>query len=134
MWQVHGTIRHRSAEYPLWIAIKVISVQLPPNQVRDRIGLRYEGNVTRFYLDRFRAYPLGHEAFEIGVDGPIFSGHGIPAWLRPPCRVRGFAGEQGLMERPLDRVQRPWPSLPASRPRNHAGRPPRQGVLHRHRR
>jgi hypothetical protein len=62
--------------------------------------------VTCFYLDRFRAHALGHEAFEIGVDGSIFGGHGIPAWLRPPCRVRGFAGEQGLMERPLNRVER----------------------------
>src|SRR5262249_31797767 len=27
----------------------------------------------------------------------------------------------------------PLPSIPASRPRNHAGKPPRSGVLHRHR-
>src|SRR6516165_10195288 len=71
------------------------------NQVRNRIGLRYEGNVTCFYLDRFRAHALGHEAFEIGVD--IRSS--VDTAYRPPCRVRGFAGEQGLMERPLNRVE-----------------------------
>jgi len=58
--------------------------------------------VTCFYLDRFRAHALGHEAFEIGVD--IRSS--VDTAYRPPCRVRGFAGEQGLMERPLNRVER----------------------------
>src|SRR5262249_15202680 len=37
---------------------------------------------------------------------PIFRGDGMPAWLRPPCRVFGFAGEQGLMEWPLDCAER----------------------------
>jgi hypothetical protein len=35
------------------------------DQVRDRVGLRYEGNVARLYLDRFRAHALRHEALEI---------------------------------------------------------------------
>src|SRR5262249_51457247 len=75
------------------------------NQIRNRVRLRYERDVTRLDLDRFRPHALCHEAFEIGVDGPIFRGDGIPAWLRPPCRVSGFAGEQGLMEWPLDRAE-----------------------------
>ena len=62
--------------------------------------------MTGFHLNRFRAHAFRHEAFEIGVDRPILRGYGVPAWLRPPCRVRGFAGEQGLVEWPLDRVQR----------------------------
>src|SRR5262249_3303672 len=75
------------------------------NQIRNRVRLRYERDVTRLDLDRFRPHALCHEAFEIGVDGPILRGDGIPAWLRPPCRVSGFAGEQGLMEWPLDRAE-----------------------------
>ena len=35
------------------------------DQVRDRVGLRYEGNVARLYLDRFRAHALRHKALEI---------------------------------------------------------------------
>src|SRR5215813_15355608 len=57
------------------------------NQIRNRVRLRYERDVTRLDLDRFRPHALCHEAFEIGVDGPILRGDGIPAWLRPPCRV-----------------------------------------------
>src|SRR5262249_6807041 len=76
----------------------------PSNRMNPRrlMGL----SVTCFYLDRFRAHALGHEAFEIGADGSIFGGHCIPARVRPSCRVRGLAGAQGLMERPLNRVER----------------------------
>jgi hypothetical protein len=35
------------------------------DQVRDRVGLRYEGTVARLYLDRSRAHALRHEALEI---------------------------------------------------------------------
>jgi hypothetical protein len=35
-------------------------------QISDRVGLRYEGNVTRLDLDRFRAHALGHQALKIG--------------------------------------------------------------------
>jgi len=64
------------------------------DQVSNSIWLRYEGNVTRLYLDRFRAHALGHEAFEIGVDRPIFRGHSVPARLRPPGRVGRLVRQQ----------------------------------------
>src|SRR5262249_46560976 len=38
------------------------------DQISDRVGLRYEGNVARLYLDCFRTHALGLEAFEISVD------------------------------------------------------------------
>jgi hypothetical protein len=75
-------------------------------QISNRLGLRDEGNVTGLDLDRFRAHALCHEALKIRVDRPILRRHGVPAWLRSPCRVRGFTCEQFLMKRPLDRVKR----------------------------
>ena len=62
--------------------------------------------MTGLDLDRFRAHALGHEALQLGIDRPILRRHGIPAWLRPPCGVDGFACKQFLVERPLDRVKR----------------------------
>src|SRR5436190_22052760 len=51
------------------------------DQIRHRVGLRYEGNVACFHLDRLRAHALRHEAFEIGIDCTVFRGDGIPARL-----------------------------------------------------
>src|SRR5262245_53788921 len=57
------------------------------NEIRDRVRLRYQRNMTRLYLDRLGAHSLCHESLQIRIDGPIFRGHGVPARLRPPCRV-----------------------------------------------
>jgi len=51
------------------------------DQIRDRVGLRYEGKVACFHLDRLRAHALRHEAFEIGINRAVFRGDGIPARL-----------------------------------------------------
>src|SRR5882762_9527348 len=64
------------------------------DEVRDRIGARYQGKVARPYLDGFSIHAFGHEALQIRIDGPVFRGHGIPARLRPPCRVRCPVGQQ----------------------------------------
>ena len=40
------------------------------NEIRDRIGLRYERNVTRLDLDGSRAHALGHETLTPGCSGP----------------------------------------------------------------
>jgi hypothetical protein len=77
------------------------------NQIRNRLRLGYQRNVTRVDLDRLGAHPLCHEALEIRVDGPILRRHRVPARLRTPCRVRGFASEQGPTKRPLHREERP---------------------------
>jgi hypothetical protein len=53
---------------PKWL---LLSCRLQ-DQIRDRVGLRYEGNVTRLYLDGFRAHALCHEALEIRIDRPVF--------------------------------------------------------------
>jgi hypothetical protein len=37
------------------------------DQPGDLVGLGYQRQVTRLYLDRLRAHALGHEAFEIGI-------------------------------------------------------------------
>ena len=50
-------------------------------QICDRVGLGYQGNVARLYLDRFRAHALGHEALKIGIDRPVFRRYRIPARL-----------------------------------------------------
>src|SRR5262249_5972949 len=51
------------------------------NQIRNRLRLRYERNMTRLYLDRLGGHSLCHEALEIRIDGPILRGNGVPAWL-----------------------------------------------------
>src|SRR5262249_14513635 len=51
------------------------------NQIRNRLRLRYERNVTRFHLDRLGGHSLCHEALEIRIDGPILRRDGVPAWL-----------------------------------------------------
>jgi len=51
------------------------------NQIRNRLRLRYQRNVTRLDLDRLSAHSLCHEALEIRIDGPILRGHGVPAGL-----------------------------------------------------
>src|SRR6266446_5113548 len=61
--------------------------------------------MARLHFDGLGAHSLGHEAFEIGIDRPVFRGNGIETWLRPPGRMRGLAREQSLLERLLDRIE-----------------------------
>src|SRR5262245_7641827 len=75
------------------------------NQIRDRVGLRYEGNMARFDLDRFRAHAFRHEAFQIRIDRPVFRGHSVPARLRSPCRVGCLIGKQRPFERGLNSIE-----------------------------
>ena len=44
-------------------------------------------------LNGLGAHALGHEAFEVGIDGPIFRRNSIETRLCPPGRLRGLAGE-----------------------------------------
>src|SRR5947209_14459862 len=71
----------------------------------DRVGLRDQGQVARLHLERLGAHALGHEAFEIGIDRPVFRRNSIETRLRAPGRVRGLAREQSLVERLLDRIE-----------------------------
>src|SRR3954452_11038238 len=57
------------------------------------------------HLDRLGAHTLGHKALEIGIDRPVLRRNGIEARFRPPGRVRGLAGEEGLLEWLLDRIE-----------------------------
>ena len=71
--------RHVCAKIGFWYDLR-LSRRLR-DQIRDRVGLRYEGNVACFHLDRLRAHALRHEAFEIGINRTVFRGDGIPARL-----------------------------------------------------
>src|SRR5258708_12285399 len=75
------------------------------DQPRDLVGLRYQRQVTRLHFDGLGAHALGHEAFEIGIDRPVFRRNGIETRLRPPGRMRRLAREQSLLERLLDRIK-----------------------------
>ena len=50
-------------------------------------------------------HTLRHEAFHVGVDGPIFGRHGIEARLRAQGRLRNPGARQRAIERLLDRVK-----------------------------
>src|SRR5882672_3847520 len=75
------------------------------DELGNLVGLGYQRQVTRLHFDGLGAHPLGHEAFEIGIDRPVFRGNGIETRLRPPGRLRGLAREQSLLERLLDRIE-----------------------------
>jgi len=63
--------------------------------------------LARLELDGPRVHALGHEPFEVRVDGPILGRHRVEARLRAPGRVGGPSRQQGLAERLLDREQHP---------------------------
>src|ERR1700730_14352245 len=75
------------------------------DQPGDLVGLGYQRQVTRLHFDGLGAHSLGHEAFEIGIDRPVFRRNGIETRLRPPSRMRRLAREQSLLERLLDRIK-----------------------------
>src|ERR1700675_4019483 len=75
------------------------------DQIRDRVRLRYEGDVACFQLDRLCAHALGHKTFEIRINGPVFGRYRVPARLRSPCRMGGLAGEQRAIEWRLNGVE-----------------------------
>src|SRR5258707_15024635 len=75
------------------------------DQPGDLVRLGYQRQVTRLHFDGLGAHALGHEAFEIGIDRPVFRRNGIETRLRPPGRMRRLAREQSLVERLLDRIK-----------------------------
>ena len=89
-----------AAEY-----VEAMWLMLQQDQPGDFVGLRYQRQVTRLHFDGLGAHALGHEAFEIGIDRPVFRRNGIETRLRPPGRMRRLAREQSLVERLLDRIE-----------------------------
>src|SRR6266478_5767882 len=75
------------------------------DQLGDLVGMRDQREMARLHFDGLGAHALGHEAFEIGIDRPVFRGNGIETRLRPPGRMCGLAREQSLLERLLDRIE-----------------------------
>src|SRR3984893_17793989 len=75
------------------------------DQPRDFLRVRDQREMAGLHLDCLGAHPLGHEALEVRIDGAVFRGNGVVAGLGSPCRVRGLAGEQSLLERLLDRIE-----------------------------
>jgi hypothetical protein len=61
--------------------LRPVSTSRFQNQIRNRLRLGYQRNVTRLDLDRLGAHSLCHEALEIRVNGTILGGHGVPARL-----------------------------------------------------
>jgi hypothetical protein len=59
----------------------------------------------RFDLDRLRADPLGHEAFQVGIDRSVLGGYGIEGRLGAASGIRRPFGGQRLLERLLNRVK-----------------------------
>jgi hypothetical protein len=56
-------------------------------------------------LDRLRANPFGHEALQIGIDCPVFGGHGIEVRLGPPRGICCPFRRQRFLKRLLNRVE-----------------------------
>jgi hypothetical protein len=54
--------------------------------------------VARIDLDCLRAHPLGHESLQVGIDRPIFGGHGIEGRLGAPRGIRRFFRRQRFLE------------------------------------
>src|SRR4051794_11321386 len=61
--------------------------------------------MARIDLDRLRAHPLGHEAFQVGIDRSVLGGHSIEGRLGAPSGVRRLFGRQRFLERLLNRVE-----------------------------
>ena len=63
------------------------------DELGNLVGMRDQREMACLHLDGLGAHPLGHKAFEIGIDRPVFRGNGIETRLRPPGRMRGLARE-----------------------------------------
>jgi hypothetical protein len=61
--------------------------------------------MARLNLDRLRTHPLGHEALEVGIDRPVFGGHGVEGGLGAPGGIGRLVRVQRLLERLLNRVE-----------------------------
>src|SRR6478609_5373165 len=75
------------------------------DQPRDFLRVRDQREMTGLHLDGLGAHSLGHEALEVRIDGAVFRRNGVVAGLGSPCRVRGLAGEQSLVEWLLHRIE-----------------------------
>ena len=72
---------------------------------RDEPRLGDHRQVADLHLDSLRAHSLGHKALEIGIDSAVLGRNRIEARFRSPCGLWGLVGEQGLLERLLDRIK-----------------------------
>src|ERR1700720_2787732 len=100
-----ATIRNRAAAFKIGLRRALRLSSRIEDQIRDQVRLRYEGKVACFHLDRLCAHALGHEAFKIRINGPVFGRYGIPARLRSPCRMGRLAGKQRPLEWRLNGVE-----------------------------
>src|ERR1700691_623005 len=69
------------------------------DQPRDFVGLGDQRKMAGLHLDGLGAHALGDEAFEIGIDRPVFRRNRIETRLRPPGCMRCLARKQSLVER-----------------------------------
>jgi len=77
------------------------------DQPGNLFGMGDQRKIACLHFDGLGTHAPGHEALEIRVDSPVFCGNGVEARLRSPGRLRGFAREQDLLKRLLDRVENP---------------------------
>jgi hypothetical protein len=70
--------------------------RLLQDQLGDNVRLGDQREMARLHLDRGRAHPFGHEAFEIGIDRPVLGRDSVKARLRLLGRL---ASEGGTADR-----------------------------------
>src|ERR1700680_3936012 len=52
------------------------------DELGNLVGMRDQREMACLHLDGLGAHPLGHKAFEIGIDRPVLRGNGIETRLR----------------------------------------------------
>jgi hypothetical protein len=75
------------------------------DQLRDLLGMGNQGEVASLHFDGLGSHPFSHETLQVRIDDAVLRRNCIITRLRSPCRLRGLAGEESLMERLLNRVE-----------------------------
>jgi hypothetical protein len=57
------------------------------DEVGNLVGMRDQRKMARLHFDSLDAHALGHEAFEIRIDRPVFYRNGIEARFRSRGRM-----------------------------------------------